>query len=99
MNLMFIILLKFSDEKAQASQFMEYHKKWIKQGFDEGVFLLAGGIQPNLGGGILANNISLEDLQNKVNSDPFVIENIVTAEIIEITPSKTNEQLNFLLTT
>lgn len=94
---MFIVLLKFSDNKAQASQFMEGHKEWLKHGFDDGVFLLAGSLQPNLGGGIVAHNTSLSDLQNRVNNDPFVVENVVSAEILEITPSKTDERLKFLL--
>lgn len=51
---MFIVLLKFSDNKSQASQFMEGHQQWIKRGFDDGVFLLAGSLQPNLGGGVVA---------------------------------------------
>ncbi len=94
---MFIVLLEFSDNKGQASQFMEGHNEWIKRGFDDGVFLLAGGLQPNLGGGIVAHNTTLSDLQNRVNSDPFVTENVVSAEILEITPSKTDERLTFLL--
>ena len=94
---MFIVLLKFSENKDQASQFMEGHKEWIKRGFDEGVFLLAGSLQPNMGGGILAQDASLSDLQSRVNEDPFVAENVVTAEIIEITPSITDERLEFLL--
>ena len=94
---MFIVLLKFSSNKDQASQFMEGHKEWIKRGFDDGVFLLAGSLQPNLGGGIVAHNTSLSDLQNKVNDDPFVAKNVVSAEILEINPSKTDERLEFLL--
>lgn len=94
---MFIVLLKFSDNKGQASQLMEGHNEWIKRGFDDGVFLLAGSLQPNLGGGIVAHNTTLSDLQSRVNDDPFVAENVVSAEILEITPSKTDEQLNFLL--
>ncbi|VAV91400.1 hypothetical protein MNBD_ALPHA01-2266 [hydrothermal vent metagenome] len=94
---MFVILLKFSDNKSQASQFMEGHNEWIKHGLDDGVFLLVGSLQPNLGGGIVAHNISLTDLQNRVNDDPFVAEKIVSAEILEITPSKTDKRLNFLL--
>jgi uncharacterized protein YciI len=94
---MFILRLDFSDNKGQASQFMKGHKEWIKRGFDDGVFLLAGGLQPNLGGGIMAYNTSLSDLQSRVNDDPFVAEKIVRAEILEITPSKTDERLNFLL--
>ena len=94
---MFIVLLNFSDNKGQASQFMEGHKKWIKRGFDDAVFLLAGSLQPNLGGGIVAHNTSLSDLQSRVNDDSFITENVVSAQILEITPSKTDERLKFLL--
>ena len=34
---MFIVILKFSDNKEQASEFMESHNEWIKRGFDDGV--------------------------------------------------------------
>lgn len=94
---MFMVLLKFSGDKSQAGQFMDGHKEWIKRGFDDGVFVLTGSLQPNLGGGIMAHNVSLPDLQTRVNDDPFVAENIVSAEILEITPSKTDERLGFLL--
>ncbi len=93
---MFIVLLKFSGNKGQAGQFMEGHNEWIKRGFDDDVFLLVGSLQPNMGGGILAHNTSLPDLQSRVNDDPFVVENVVSAEILEITPSKADERLNFL---
>ena len=94
---MFIVLLKFSDNKGQASQFMQGHKEWIQRGYDDGVFLLTGSLQPNLGGGIVAHNTSLPELQGRVKGDPFVAENVVSAEIIEITPSKADERLGFLL--
>jgi len=94
---MFIVFLRFSDNKGQASQFMEGHNEWISRGFDDGVFLLAGSLQPNLGGGIVAHNTTLSDLQDRVNNDPFVAENVVSAEIFEITPSKADERLKFLL--
>jgi uncharacterized protein YciI len=94
---MFIILLRFSGNKDKAGQFMEGHKEWIKRGFDDGVFLLVGTVQPNQGGGIVAHNTSLPDLQSRVNDDPFVAENVVSVEILEIAPSKTAERLAFLL--
>ena len=94
---MFIVLLKFSDNKSQAGQFMDGHNQWIKRGFDDGVFLLVGSLQPNLGGGIVVHNTSLTDLQNRVNDDPFVSENVVSAEIMEISPTKADERLSFLL--
>jgi uncharacterized protein YciI len=94
---MFVVLLKFSSNKAQAGQFMEGHKEWIKRGFDDGVFLLVGNLQPSLGGGIVAHNTSLPELQSRVNNDPFVAENVVSAEILAIAPSRTDERLKFLL--
>ena len=94
---MFVILLKFSDNKEHAGMFMEGHNQWITHGFDDGVFLLAGSLQPNLGGSIVAHNTTLSDLQDRLNTDPFITGNVVTAEIIEIKPLKTDERLQFLL--
>lgn len=94
---MFVVLLRFSDNKASASQFMEGHKEWIKCGFDDGVFLMAGSLQPNLGGALIAHGTSLDELRKRVNDDPFVAGNVVRAEILDITPSKVAEPLNFLL--
>ena len=94
---MFIVLLKFSNNKQQASQFMKGHIDWIERGVDDGIFLLVGSLQPNLGGGIVAHGTSLADLESRVNDDPFVMENVVRAEILEITPSTVDERLKFLL--
>lgn len=94
---MFIVQLKFSDNKSRASEFMDAHNAWIKRGFNEGVFLLVGSLQTNLGGAVVAHNTSLRELQDRVKDDPFVAENIVAAEILEISPAKTDERLNFLL--
>ena len=94
---MFVILLKFSKNKSKAGEYMEGHNKWIRQGFEDGVFLLVGSLQPNLGGSVIAHNASLPEMKERVNSDPFVAENIVTAEILEIEPRKTDERLGLLV--
>jgi len=94
---MFVVLLRFSDNKGRASDFMSGHNEWIQRGFADGVFLLVGSLRPNSGGGIVAHNTSLADLEGRVNADPFVAENVVSAEILEIAPSRTDERLEFLL--
>lgn len=93
---MFVVLLKFSDNKSKATEFMDSHKAWLERGFDDGVFLLAGSLQPGLGGGIVAHNTSLAELQNRVNTDPFVAENVVSAEVLEIAVAKADSRLDFL---
>lgn len=94
---MFIVFLRFSSNKSHASQFMDGHKAWIKRGFADGVFLLAGSLEPELGGAILTHNATLLDLQARVNDDPFVVEDVVRAEIHEMDPSMADERLQFLV--
>ena len=93
---MFVVVLKFSENKSKAGNHMDGHNQWIKQGFDDGVFLLVGSLKADLGGSVIAHDTSLSELQERVNKDPFVAENIVKAEILEIDPKKADERLNFL---
>ncbi|NZA24853.1 hypothetical protein H0E84_00495 [Luteimonas sp. SJ-92] len=93
---MFIVLLKFSTHKARTSQFLQGHNAWLGRGFDDGVFLLAGSLQPGTGGAILAHDTTLSDLRKRVDEDPFVVEDVVRAEIFELSVSKADERLAFL---
>lgn len=94
---MFIVLLRFSQNKAQAAAFMDGHNEWLRQGFADGVFLLAGSLQPGLGGALIAHGVTRDALEARVNQDPFVAENIVSAEILDIDLKKADERLSFLL--
>ncbi|MEQ8806491.1 MAG: hypothetical protein RLO05_07885 [Rhodospirillales bacterium] len=93
---MFVVLLKFTADKDRAGQFIGGHKEWIKRGFDDGLFLAVGSLQPDLGGAVIAHGLSRADLQARVDADPFVAEQVVTAEILEITPARTDPRLEFL---
>lgn len=93
---MFVVTLRFSANKAQAPRFMEGHNAWIGRGFADGVFLLTGSLQPNAGGAVLAHNISRADLEARVQEDPFVAEDVVSADILEITPSRSDDRVAFL---
>lgn len=94
---MFIVFLRFSDNKQRASDYMQGHMEWIEKGLADDVFLLVGSLQPNQGGGILAYNTSLDELQERVTFDPFVQQNVVKAEIYELSAAKADQRLNFLL--
>ena len=95
--MMFIVLLTFAENKAQAPELMAGHNAWLNQGFDDGVFLLAGSLQPKQGGAVWAHNCTREALEQRVNQDPFVAETVVNAQILEITPGKTDSRLAFLM--
>lgn len=85
---MFVVLLRFAANKKQAATFMDAHQAWLDRGFADGVFLLAGSLIPSQGGGILASNTSRAELEQRVDGDPFVTEQVVSAEIVEIEPAR-----------
>lgn len=92
---MFVITLRFAD-KTKAPQFMEEHNAWIKRGFDDGIFLMVGSLQPNAGGVILAHDVAPDEIDARVKEDPFVAEGVVDAEILAIAPGRTDDRLTFL---
>lgn len=93
---MYVVTLRFSTNRAQAPQLMEGHNTWLRRGFDDGIFLLAGSLQPRAGGAVLAHNVSRADLEARVGEDPFVAQDVVSAEILEIAPGLTDDRLAFL---
>lgn len=94
---MFIILLRLSENRANAAQHMDAHRAWLQQGFDEGAFLVAGTLQPSAGGAIIANGGAREEIERRINEDPFVVQDVARAEILEVSPAKADQRLSFLL--
>lgn len=94
---MYIVLLKFSANKAAAGTYMDGHKAWLQQGFDDGLFVLAGSLVPGLGGAVVATGLSREDLDTRVAADPFVAEDVVVPEVLELDPARADDRLAFLL--
>ncbi len=94
---MHVVFLRFSTNKLEAGAFMEAHKAWITRGLDEGVFLLVGTLQPALGGVVVAHGIGRAALDARIAEDPFVANDIVVAEVHELSPAKADPRLAFLL--
>ncbi|MCA9666949.1 MAG: hypothetical protein KC503_15225 [Myxococcales bacterium] len=92
---MYLVLLTFAD-KGRAGELMAAHNAWIARGFDDGVFLMVGSLQPSRGGAVLAHGTSRAALQHRVDDDPFVAHGVVNAEILEIAPARTDARLAFL---
>lgn len=93
---MFVVVLRFSDNKAKASQLMDGHNAWIRRGFEDGVFLLSGSLQGGMGGTVLAHGLSRDGLEARLQEDPFVTEKVVEADILEIAPGRVDDRLAFL---
>lgn len=93
---MFVVLLRIAD-RTQAPRLMDGHKAWIERGIADGVFLVVGSLQPNAGGAILAHGATRQEIEDRVQQDPFVEGGVVRPEIFEIAPNRADERLSFLL--
>lgn len=92
----FVVTLRFSKNRKGAALHIEGHQQWIKKGFEERIFLTAGGLADNEGGCILAHNITRTKLHRFVKSDPFVAHDVVVADIFAFTPARADKRLEFL---
>ena len=93
---MFIVLLKFGSNKPDAPKHMDAHNAWIARGVEQAKFLLVGSIVPGQGGLILVHAERRDEVEELVNQDPFVIENVVIAEILEVDLKHADPRLEFL---
>ncbi|NIZ15761.1 YciI family protein [Phaeobacter sp. HF9A] len=93
---MYVIFLKFAENKAQIQDHLEAHKSWLAEGFDAGVFLAAGSLEAGQGGAILTRREDRAALEARVADDPFVVAGVVTAEITGFEPTRTDARLAFL---
>ena len=94
---MFTVFLTFAENRDRAPELMAAHNAWIRQGFEDGVFLLVGSLKPGPGGAVIAHGADRASLEARVAEDPFVAEGVVTAEIHEISPARADERLAFLV--
>lgn len=93
---MFIILLTYTKPLDQVEQHLSDHKAWVKQGFDDGIFILSGGQRPRTGGALLALGDDRATLQARADLDPFVLAGVATAQVIEFIPSTLDERLDWI---
>lgn len=93
---MFLVLLRFSDNKVAAADHMNAHQGWVRRGVSDGVFVLVGSINPGQGGALIATGMQRADIDQRVAEDPFVIHGVVAPEIVEIEPNLTDPRLAFL---
>ncbi len=96
---MWVVQLKFGENADKRGDYFDAHKAWLMEGFEAGVFLAAGGLEPGPGGGILAYNCSREELDQRLAKDPFLVHGVIELEVFGIDASITDARLGFLKTT
>lgn len=94
---MFIINLNYKVELEKIDEHLVAHVAFLNEQFTSGHFLASGRKVPRTGGIILSNMESKEELERVIEKDPFKQNELADYEVIEFVPSKTCEELKFLI--
>lgn len=93
---MFVVFLRFGENRHLAGEHMDGHNAWIRRGVQDAVFLMVGSIGEGQGGAIVAHGVSRSDLDERLQADPFVAAQVVLPEIVEIEPNLVDQRLAFI---
>jgi uncharacterized protein YciI len=93
----YVVTLRFTEQRHRAPSLMDAHNAWLRRGFADGIFLLAGGLADKAGGALLATAATPELLQRRLDEDPFVAEGIVAPAVVAFTPQRADARLGFLV--
>ena len=94
---MFIINLTYKVELTKVDQFLTEHIDFLNEQYALGNFIASGRKVPRTGGIILSNIKDQSTLEKIIEKDPFKSQDLADYELIQFVPSKTSEELNFLL--
>ena len=94
---MFIINLTYKTGLEKVDQFLNDHIQFLNEQYASGHFLASGRKIPRTGGIILSNVEDRIELEKIIDKDPFKINDLADYELIEFVPSRTCEELKFLI--
>nr|WP_299072227.1 YciI family protein [uncultured Allomuricauda sp.] len=94
---MFIINLTYKTELKKVDQFLNDHIEFLNEQYELEHFIASGRKIPRTGGIILSNIESKSELEKIIEKDPFKKNGVADYELTEFVPSKTCDELKFLI--
>ena len=94
---MFIINLTYKTKLEKIDQLLNKHIEFLNEQYEQGVFLASGRKNPRTGGIILAKAERKSELEKIIEKDPFKANGLADYQITEFIPSKTCDELQFLM--
>jgi uncharacterized protein YciI len=88
---MFIISLSYKKDISVVEKFIEPHAQFLDKYYADKKFIFSGRKNPRTGGIILVRNMDKETLTDIIKQDPFYQNEIADYDIIEVIPTKYDE--------
>jgi uncharacterized protein YciI len=90
---MFVITLTYSKPVEEIDALLAAHREFLREQYDNGVFLMSGRMVPRTGGIIIASADSRADIEAIIELDPFHQAGAATYTITEFVPTMTADIL------
>jgi uncharacterized protein YciI len=84
---MYVVSLTYKVAQDIVDYHLDAHVAWLKDAFDDGVFLAAGRKGPR-SGGLLLSKTDRETLDASLAKDPFYINGVAEFEVIEFAANR-----------
>ena len=88
---MFIISLTYLKPAEEIDALLAKHREYLREQYDNGMFLMSGRMVPRTGGVILATADSKADIEAVIELDPFNEAGVASYTITEFVPTMTAE--------
>lgn len=85
--MLYLIVLRYIRPLEAINAALDAHRAYLREGYQQGHFLMSGPLEPRTGGAILARAESLQAAQALVAQDPFKQQQLADYEIIAWQPN------------
>jgi len=85
---MYVVSLTYKVAQEIVDQHLDAHVDWLKDAFDEGVFIAAGRKVPRTGG-VLLSRADRPTLDESLAKDPFNVHGVADFDVMEFAPNRT----------
>ncbi|MDE1170169.1 MAG: YciI family protein [Verrucomicrobium sp.] len=84
----FYIEITYTAPLEVVAETLGVHRDFLQTGYDQGILLLSGPMNPRTGGFIVGRGDSLEEFQAFMADDPFLKKNVASYRFVEFVPVK-----------
>ncbi|QYR19508.1 YciI family protein [Paenibacillus sp. sptzw28] len=95
---MYIVLLSYIKPLEEIEALLSVHVQFLDEQYKQKKFIFSGPRNPRIGGVIVANIQSKDELNAILQKDPFHMQKAADYEIIEFTPTKYDPRLSVIMT-
>ena len=85
---MYVVSLTYKVAQEVVDQHLDAHVDWLKDAFDEGIFIAAGRKVPRTGG-VLLSKADRPTLDESLAKDPFNVHGVADFDVMEFSANRT----------